>query len=88
MDVLYYEVHVTYEHSEMITLFDFWTSVVDKEPDEEIKGKEWIATRRFKEWGDAVSEMHKFSNWAISMGAHIIRNKIEATVYDTKKIKI
>lgn len=91
MNVLYYEVHVTFEglapHMLRPPMFGFWTSVVDKEPDEVGPARLVIATRRFADYGDAEGMMQALSRAIEKHGGRVTRRKIEATVYDTKGVR-
>lgn len=83
MNVLYYEVHVTFEglapHMLRPPMFGFWTSVVDKEPDE-------VGPARLVN-GDAEGMMQALSRAIEKHGGRVTRRKIEATVYDTKGVR-
>ena len=92
-DALYYEVHLTYATDNPRRAEDtcdkagFWISVVDKEPDSG-DGKELIATRRFATFAESMAQMAALQGELRRVGADVVRQKVEATVYDTKRVTL
>ena len=90
----YFEVHITLDPTgkdpelirKLLDTEHFWGSMVDKEDNE--PGREYIATKRFKTFSHAFVVMEEVHDALIGHKIPVTRMKIEAAVFDTRKVAV